>query len=91
VLAAILEGAVERELIARNPAKGKDRRVREHEPRRSYLDTSDQIAALLDAAGELDRTAREDRRHIERRALVATLTFAGLRIGEACALRWRDG
>ncbi|MGH3050289.1 MAG: tyrosine-type recombinase/integrase [Gaiellaceae bacterium] len=90
LLAAILEGAVERELIARNPAKGKDRRVREHEPRRSYLDTADQVAALLTAAGELDQRAREDRRHVERRAIVATLALAGLRIGEACALRWRD-
>jgi integrase len=90
LMAAILEGAVERELIARNPAKGKSRRVREHEPRRSYLDTAEQMAALLEAAGELDRGAREDRRHVERRAIVATLTFAGLRIGELCSLRWRD-
>jgi integrase len=90
LMAAILEGAVERELIARNPAKGKSRRVREHEPRRSYLDTAEQMAALLDAAGELDRGAREDRRHVERRAIVAVLTFAGLRIGELCSLRWRD-
>jgi integrase len=78
LMAAILEGAVERELIARNPAKGKSRRVREREPRRSYLDTAEQISALLDAAGELDRAAREDRRHIERRAVLATLTFAGV-------------
>jgi integrase len=45
---------------------------------------------LLDAAGELDRSARSDRQHIERRAILATLTFAGLRISELCALRWRD-
>jgi integrase len=30
------------------------------------------------------------RRQGQRRALVATLVFAGLRIGEALALRWRD-
>lgn len=90
LLAAILEGAVERELISRNPAKGKSRRVREREPRRSYLDTAEQIAALLAAGDELDRGAREDRRHVERRAVIATLIFAGLRIGELCALRWRD-
>lgn len=35
LLAAILEGAVERDLIARNPAKGKGRRVRERAPTRS--------------------------------------------------------
>ncbi len=28
--------------------------------------------------------------HIERRAILTTLTFAGLQIGELCALRWRD-
>ncbi|MDQ6807511.1 MAG: tyrosine-type recombinase/integrase [Actinomycetota bacterium] len=90
LMAAILEGAVERELIARNPAKGRHRRVREREPRRTYLETAEQIDALLKVAGELDTQAREDRRHIPRRAIVATMLFAGLRIGELCALRWRD-
>jgi integrase len=90
LLGAILESAVERELIARNPAKGKGRRVRERAPSRSYLETAAQIDALLCAAGDLDREATLERRHIERRALLATLTFAGLRIGELCALRWRD-
>lgn len=65
-LAAILEGAVERELIPRNPARGRKRRVRERAPRRSYLETASQITALLDAAGELDREARSDRQHLER-------------------------
>jgi integrase len=90
LLGAILESAVERELITRNPARGKGRRVRERAPRRSYLETAAQIEALLDAAGELDRKAAKDRRHVERRAMLATLTLAGLRIGELLALRWRD-
>jgi integrase len=90
LLAAILETAVERDLIARNPAKGKGRRVRERAPRRSYLDAADHVRALLDAAGELDREASSATSHVERRAILATLTFAGLRIGELCALRWRD-
>ena len=90
LLAAILEGAVERELIARNPARGRGRRVRERAPRRSYLETATQIEALLKAAGELDQQAHPACQHIERRAMLATLTFAGLRIGELCALRWRD-
>jgi integrase len=90
LMAAILDDAVERELIARNPAKGRRRRVREREPHRTYLETAEQIAALLAAAGDLDANAREDRRHVERRAIIATLTLAGLRIGEMCALRWRD-
>jgi integrase len=90
LLGAILEGAVERELIVRNPARGRGRRVRERAPRRTYLDTAAQIQALLDAAAELDCDAHQDRRHIERRAMIATLVFAGLRIGELCGLRWRD-
>ncbi len=90
LLGAILEGAVERELISRNPAKGRGRRLRERTPQRSYLDTTAQIRALLDAAGQLDDQAHRDRRHIERRAMIATLVFAGLRIGELCELRWRD-
>ena len=54
LLAAILETAVEREMIVRNPAKGKGRRVREQNARRSYLETAEQIESLLDAAGEMD-------------------------------------
>lgn len=90
LLGAILEGAVERGTIARNPAKGKARRLEEPRPSRSYLRTASQIQALLDAAGELDREAPEGRRHIERRGMLATLAFAGLRISEMLSLRWRD-
>ncbi|MDX6699470.1 MAG: integrase [Solirubrobacteraceae bacterium] len=89
-LAQILEVAVEYDLIARNPAAGKRRRLKVERPQRSYLDRSDQIASLLDAAGELDAEARSDYANLGRRATVATLLFAGLRIGELCALRWRD-
>jgi len=88
LLGAILERAVKHELIDRNTARGC--RAKERAPARSYLETAGQIRALLDAAGDLDRTAAKDRRHVERRAMIATLTFAGLRIGELLALRWRD-
>lgn len=81
LLGAILESALEEELIVRNPAKGKRRRVKEGTPRRSYLDSAEQIEALLKAAGKHGTAAR---------ALLATLTFAGLRISELCNLRWRD-
>lgn len=81
---------MDRELIGRNPARGKGRRVKERAPARSYLESAEQIEALLDAAGELDREAHPACQHVERRAMLATLTFAGLRIGELCALRWRD-
>ncbi|MGH3427056.1 MAG: tyrosine-type recombinase/integrase, partial [Mycobacteriales bacterium] len=89
-LAQILEVAVERELIDRNPARGKRRRLKERRPERTWLDRAEQIVALLDAGGELDREARVDRRATPRRAFLATLTLAGLRISEALALRWRD-
>ena len=87
-LAAILEAAVEYELIDRNPARGRRRRLPSSTPRRSWLDRADHITALLDAAGELDQEATVNPG--QRRAILATLIFAGLRIGEALSLRWRD-
>ena len=55
LLGAILEGAVERELIPATPrGEGPPGQVNAR-PQRSYLDTAGQIAALLEAAGELDR------------------------------------
>lgn len=76
-LAQILEVAVEYGHIERNPAKGRRRRVKGTEPRRSWVEP-EQLPALLDAAKP------------NMRALIATLAGAGLRIGEACALDWRD-
>ncbi|MGN6372155.1 MAG: tyrosine-type recombinase/integrase [Solirubrobacteraceae bacterium] len=87
-LAAILETAVEYELIDRNPARGKRRRLPAVQPQRSWLDRAEHIAALLDAAGQLDSKARVHRG--QRRALLATLIFAGLRIGEALSLKRSD-
>ena len=87
-LTAILEQAVEYGLIDRNPARGRRRRLPSVTPRRSWLDRADHIGALLDGATKLDQNART--RRGQRRALLATLLFAGLRIGEALALRWRD-
>jgi integrase len=89
-LAQILEIAVERELIERNSARGKRRRLKERRPERTWLDRAEQIAALLGAGGELDAEARVDRQATPRRAFLATLTLAGLRISEALDLRWRD-
>jgi integrase len=90
LLAQVLELAVEYGLIDTNPASGKRRRLKADRPSRAYLDSAGQIAALLDGAGELDAAARADRQHVARRPLLATLTFAGLRIGELLELRWRD-
>ena len=57
-------------------------------PRPVPLDSADQIASLLDAAGELD--AGTGTRTGGRRPFVATLVFGRLRVSEACQLRWRD-
>jgi integrase len=81
------EGAAH-SLQGRNVAKGRRRRLPTSQPRRTWLDRAEHIAALLDAAGELDLAARYSRG--QRRALLATLVYAGPRIGEALALRWRD-
>lgn len=88
-LGQILEVAVEYGLIARNTARGKRRRLRSSRPAPVWLDSAEQIKALLDAAGEMDRRARANGR-IPRRAILATLALAGLRIGELIDLRWRD-
>jgi integrase len=87
VLAAVLEDAVEYDLIGRNPAKGRRRKLPASKPMREILEPA-QVAALLDAAGELDEQDRDGRKI--RRPLLATLAYAGLRIGELLALCWRD-
>lgn len=93
-LGTILDVADERGLIDRNPVRvnPRNRKVKVSKARRAYLDRPEQITALLDAAGRLDRDAgaRADRDTCLRRPLLAVLTFGGLRIGEALALRWRD-
>jgi integrase len=88
-LATIMESAVERDLIARNPARGRNRRVRERRPARSCVTAATQVEALLAAAGSLDAEASRYA-HVERRCMVAVLLLAGLRISEALDLRWRD-
>lgn len=78
-LAQILDVAVDYGHLPSNPAasKGGRRRVKEPAPRRSWVEP-EQLMALLDAA---------PKRH---RAVLATLAGAGLRVGELCALDWRD-
>jgi hypothetical protein len=46
--------AVEYELIDRNPAKGRRRRLKVARPVPVWLDSAEQIVALLDAASALD-------------------------------------
>lgn len=95
-LGQILEVAVEYELIEANPAKGRRRRLKAIKTAPVWLDRAEHIEALLDAAGDLDRRTAEKGGQDQkggpayRRALLATLVFAGLRIGELTALQWRD-
>lgn len=86
VLRSILAQAMRWERISRNAAE--EVRVNAPAYRGSYLDRAEHIAALLDAAEEIDRARRLRRGH--GRALLATLALAGLRIDEALSLSWRD-
>jgi integrase len=88
VLQAVMALAVEYGHIDRNPASGRRRRLKVPPRASAYLDSVEQIEALLEGAHRLDNQpgARTSGRH----ALISTLLLAGLRAGEACALRWRD-
>ena len=78
LLAQIFDWAIEYELVDRaNPARGRRRRAKVPKPRRTWVEP-EQLLALIEAA---------DRHH---RPILATLAGAGLRVGEAVALNWRD-
>jgi integrase len=55
------------------------------QPARTFLEV-DELLALLDAAGEFDQAARVDHR-IGRRAAIASLALASLRISELCDMQ----
>lgn len=78
LLAMILDAAGDYGHIdsARNPARGRRRRVKRSAPRRRTVEP-EQLPSLLEAAGRL-------------RPILATMAGAGLRNGEACALDWPD-
>ena len=89
-LGQILAVAEERDLIPRNPVRvnTRNRKLKARRKRPVYLESAEQIIAMIDAATELD--AKPQARTAGRCALIATLVYAGLRIGEATALRWMD-
>jgi integrase len=91
LLSQILQRAEDYRYIERNPLKVGERKERflpAARPARTFLEV-DELLALLDAAGELDASARRDRR-VGRRASLATLALAGFRISELCDLRCAD-
>lgn len=81
LLARLLDVAVKYELLPANPAKGRDTRLRQPRPQRSFLEP-DMVVDLLDAAGAQETAARASDRY-GRRALLALLCIAGPRITEA--------
>jgi integrase len=88
-LMTILEEAIEYGLIdGRNPAKGRRRRLAAEAPERLWIGRADHIEALLDGARQADEVGLAP--NGRRRAVLATLCFAGLRLSEALALRWAD-
>lgn len=93
LLSQILDTAEEYELISRNPLSVNRRgryRGLTSQPSRPVLETGDEITALLDAAGQLDDEAGPSGNQGVRRMAIALMTFGGVRIGEAVAIRWRD-
>jgi integrase len=81
-LAQVLETAVEYGLLAQNPANGKRRRLKTTRPVRAWVEP-EQLMTFLDAA-------KTDTQAGVGRVLLGMLAGAGLRIGEALALRWQN-
>ncbi|HXH87316.1 MAG TPA: site-specific integrase [Gaiellaceae bacterium] len=81
LLSQVLADALEYELVTGNVAAGRRRRLKAAKPRRPWIEP-EQLMALLEAAEPILQKRG--------RPLLATLAGAGLRIGEALALRWRD-
>ena len=105
LLAQILAVAVDHGRLASNPAVGKRRRMKVSKRRPVHLDSAEQIAILIEAAGDLDRgdneievQDRHGRTWIQRpalqttgrRAAFATLLLGGGRASATGAMLWRD-
>jgi integrase len=105
LLAQVLAVAVDHGQIPSNPAVGKRRRLKVSKQRPINLDSAEQIAILLEAAGDLDRgdnvievqdrrgrawTQRPAIQTTGRRAAFATLLLAGGRASATGAMLWRD-
>jgi integrase len=80
-LSQILALAVDHELIAANPATGKRRRLKRTATRQTWCEPYQLMALLEGADGLLLGRGRP---------LLATLSGAGLRVGEVLALTWEN-
>jgi integrase len=105
LLAQILAVAVDHGRPVSNPAVGKRRRMKVSKRRPVHLDSAEQTAVLLEAAGDLDCgdneievqnrhgktwTQRPELQTIGRRAAFATLLLGGGRASATGAMLWRD-
>jgi integrase len=105
LLTQILAVAVDHGHIPSNPAVGKRRRLKVSKQRPVHLDSAEQIAIVLEAAGELDRgdavldvqdrrgRASKQRQPVQttgRRAAIATLLLGGGRASATGSMVWRD-
>jgi len=88
LLAQILEMAVEYGHIQFNPARGRRRRLKAAQPKRTWLEP-EQIKPLLDATVRGLRGGRT-MPDPKMRVLFATAICTGLRVGELLDLRWRE-
>jgi integrase len=89
LLGQILQQAVDYDRIDRNPVRvgGRSARfLKRTRPMRTFLEV-DEFRSLLDAAGQVEAEARRDRQGLGRRAMLATLGLAGLRISELMDLK----
>ncbi|MGA8719210.1 MAG: tyrosine-type recombinase/integrase, partial [Solirubrobacteraceae bacterium] len=89
LLGQVLQQAVDYDLVDRNPVRvgGRSARfLKRVRPKRTFLEV-DEFQSLLDAAGALEAEARSDYKGLGRRAMLATLGLAGLRISELVDLR----
>ncbi len=106
VLQQILELAVEYDIVPRNHAVGKRRRLKTTKPRPVYLDSAEHIAVMLEAAADLDErdgdvvtihdprgrcyTQRRHNQTTGRKAAIAVLMLGGPRVSAGGALLERD-
>ncbi len=89
LLGQILQQAVDYEMLDRNSVRvgGRSARfLKRTRPNRTFLEI-DEFHGLLDAAGKLEAEARTDFQGLGRRAMVAALGLAGLRISELMNLK----
>jgi integrase len=81
VLAQALDDAVDYDLLASNPARGKRRRMRVPKPQRAVLEP-DMVIDLLDVAGEWEAALPLHQRYGRRALLALMLLSGGPRISE---------